>query len=167
MVPALPHNLPPNPPNSPNSPSTANNFPCTRDSSPGDKKEEPKAFLKARARTPQRAENSNEVPEKSLRELQDELKTNIVETSDFAYFFEEEHLAWLIAVNTNAGRVITAVLLSREAVGQYLADGLAILGEIIGQTANQMTKLGSSTRGEHGASMNVHTEAIQVLWPYR
>lgn len=42
--------------------------------------------MKARARTPQRAENSNEVPEKSLRELQDELKTNIVETSDFAYF---------------------------------------------------------------------------------
>lgn len=51
----------------------------------------------------------------------------LAETSDFADFLEEEHFTWLVAIDANTGRVVTAILLTSEAIAKDFANRLAVL----------------------------------------
>jgi hypothetical protein len=52
----------------------------------------------------------------------------LAKASNLAYFLEEIYFAWSIAVDTDAGRVVTTVLLAGETVAEDITDFLAILG---------------------------------------
>ena len=51
----------------------------------------------------------------------------LAQASYFADLLEEEHLAWLVAVNTDPCGVITTVFLASETITENLADGLPVL----------------------------------------
>ena len=51
----------------------------------------------------------------------------LAQASYFADLLEEEHLAWLVAVNTDPRRVVAAVLLTSKPVAEDLADRLPVL----------------------------------------
>jgi hypothetical protein len=53
----------------------------------------------------------------------------LAKASNLAYFLEEIYFAWSIAVDTDAGRVVTTVLLAGETVAEDITDFLAILWE--------------------------------------
>jgi hypothetical protein len=51
----------------------------------------------------------------------------LAETGDFTDLLEEEYIAGSIAVNTDAGRVVTTILLAGETVAKDITNFLAIL----------------------------------------
>jgi hypothetical protein len=53
----------------------------------------------------------------------------LAKTSNFADFLEKKHFAWRIAVDTDAGRVVTTVLLAGETVAEDITNFFAILRE--------------------------------------
>jgi hypothetical protein len=53
----------------------------------------------------------------------------LAKTSNFADFLEKKDFAWSIAVDTDAGRVVTTVLLAGETVAEDITNFFAILRE--------------------------------------
>ena len=53
----------------------------------------------------------------------------LAKAGNLADFLEKKHLARSIAVDTDAGRVVTTVLLASETVTEYITNFLAILWE--------------------------------------
>ena len=53
----------------------------------------------------------------------------LAKTSNFADFLEKKHFAWSIAVDADASRVVTTVLLASETVAEDIANFFAILQE--------------------------------------
>ena len=51
----------------------------------------------------------------------------LAEASDFAYFLEEDHGSWLIAINAKAGGIVASVLLTSETSAENLENLFATL----------------------------------------
>ena len=54
----------------------------------------------------------------------------LTKAGDFAYFLEIKHFARSVAVDTDAGRVVTTVFLAGKTVAEDIADFLATLWEV-------------------------------------
>lgn len=89
----------------------------------------------------------------------------LAKASNLAHFLEEIYFAWSITVDTDAGRVVTTVLLAGETVAKDLTNFLAILWEmnhgqllLIGGGARRLVRVAKSSsnhldakgRGDNG-----------------
>ena len=69
------------------------------------------------------------------RDLRDEglarvdvgLRDLLAQAVDLANLLEEDHVAWLVAIDADTSGVVSAVLLPRQAIDKDVADGLTVL----------------------------------------
>lgn len=75
--------------------------------------------------------------EESLAGVDVGLGDALAEAGDLAYLLEEEHLARLVAIDTNTCGIIATVLLPCKTIAENLTDSFTILKKVLGACLNE------------------------------